>query len=360
MRISYFETARYLAPQKLPAEWPVPPHAYDREAGARSYRGMVERLQFVEELGFDWISVAEHHYSPQRLTPNPVVSAAHLAAYAKKIKIAVLGPIVSQSNPVQIAEELAMLDNLMPGRLVVGLLRGITGEYLTYGLNPAEARERTTEAMELILKAWTEPQPFGWQGRHFQFRTVAVWPRPRQQPHPPTYALGGSRESCDFAARHRLGLGVAYSPFEVVGKATGYYRERCAEYGWQPEPEQIIYRANILLAETDEKADAFLKAPLAAGNSFPPRAKVRDALQRLDSRNIAGEARPAMLGGGRLPANFVGGPETVVAQIKRCREETGAGVIDLMFQIPAAVDLSFLMESLELFGKKVLPRICEV
>ena len=178
MKVSFFETAHYLPPRQLPAEWPVPPDAYDRDAGARSYRGMVERLQFVEELGFDWISVAEHHYSPQRLTPNPVISAANLAAYAKKIKIAVLGPIVSQSNPVKIAEELAMLDNLIPGRLVVGLLRGITGEYLTYGLNPAEARERTTEAMELVLKAWTEPQPFGWQGRHFQFRTVAVWPRP--------------------------------------------------------------------------------------------------------------------------------------------------------------------------------------
>ena len=96
-----------------------------------------------------------------------------------------LGPIVSHINPVRIAEEMALLDNLLPGRLVVGLLRGTTGEYLSYGLNPTEARERTTEAMELILKAWTEPQPFGWQGRYFQFRGVAVWPRPATDPHPP-------------------------------------------------------------------------------------------------------------------------------------------------------------------------------
>src|SRR5208337_2080562 len=157
----------------------------------------------------------------------------HLAAYAQRIKIAVLGPIVSQSNPVRVAEELAMLDNLMPGRLVVGLLRGITGEYQTYGLNPAEARERTTEGMELILKAWTEPQPFGWQGRHFKYRTVSVWPRPLQQPHPPTFALGTSREAGEFAARNRIGLGVSYGPFEVMGKATGYFRDQCARFGWQ-------------------------------------------------------------------------------------------------------------------------------
>ena len=113
--------------------------------------------------------------------------------------------------------------------------------------------------MELILKAWTEPQPFGWQGRHFRFRTVAVWPRPLQPPHPPTYALGGSLKSCEFAARHHLGLGVAYGPFEGVGKATRYYRDASTEFGWQPAPEQIIYRANILLAATDDEALDLMK-----------------------------------------------------------------------------------------------------
>jgi alkanesulfonate monooxygenase SsuD/methylene tetrahydromethanopterin reductase-like flavin-dependent oxidoreductase (luciferase family) len=359
MKVSYFETARYLAPRQLPAEWPVPPGAYDREAGAQAYRGMVERMQFVEALGFDWVSVSEHHYSPQRLTPNPIVSAAHLAACSQKIKIAVLGPIISQSNPVQVAEELAMLDNLLPGRLVVGMLRGITGEYLTYGLNPAEARERTTEGMELVLKAWTEPQPFGWQGRHYQFRTVSVWPRPTQQPHPPTYALGTSRESCEFAARHHLGLGASYAPFEVVAKATRYYREACRQYGWQPEPEQIIYRANILMAESDEEAGELLEKQRDARRGFSPSPRVRDALLQLDSRNVAGEARRPNVGGAQ-PTNFVGGPDTVVEQINRCRNEVGAGVIDLMFQIPASGDLGFLMRSLELFGKKVLPRVRDI
>jgi alkanesulfonate monooxygenase SsuD/methylene tetrahydromethanopterin reductase-like flavin-dependent oxidoreductase (luciferase family) len=359
MEVSYFETARYRAPGPLPTEWPVPADAYDRDAGAAAYHGMTERLRLVEELGFDWISVSEHHYSPHRLTPSPIVSAAHLAAHSHKIKIAVLGPIVSQSNPVQVAEELAMLDNLMPGRLVVGMLRGITGEYLTYGLNPAEARERTSEAMELVLKAWTEPQPFGWQGRHFQFRTVAVWPRPLQQPHPPTYALGTSRESCEFAARHHLGLGVSYAPFDVIAKATRFYRDACAEYGWQPEPEQIVYRANILLGETDAEAEELLAVQRRGRQPFPLREPVRDALLELDSRNVAGEARTPNVGG-VLPTNFVGGPDTVVEQFKRCRNEAGAGVVDLLFQIPGAADLKPLMRSLELFGNKVLPRIREL
>ena len=359
MKVSYFETARYRAPQRLPAEWPVPPDAYDRAAGEAAYRGMVERVQLVEALGFDWVSVSEHHYSPHRLTPAPIVSAAHLAAASRRIKIAVLGPIVSQGNPVQIAENLAMLDNLMPGRLVVGLLRGITGEYLTYGLNPAEARERTSEAMELVLKAWTEPQPFGWQGRHFHFRTVSVWPRPVQQPHPPTYALGTSRESCDLAARHRLGLGVSYAPFDIIAKATRYYREACARHGWQPMPEDIVYRANILIAETDAEAQQLLAAQRRAAQPFPLRPPVRDALLQLDHRNVAGETRTPNVGG-VLPTNFVGAPDTVVAQIARCREEAGAGIIDLLFQAPGPASPDFLTRSLDLFGKKVLPRIRDI
>jgi alkanesulfonate monooxygenase SsuD/methylene tetrahydromethanopterin reductase-like flavin-dependent oxidoreductase (luciferase family) len=359
MQVSYFETARYRVPPGVPAEWPVPPGAYDPDIGAEAYRGMVDRVRFVEELGFDWVSLSEHHYSPRILTPNIVVSGSYIAAQSKRIKIALLGPIVSQSNPVQVAEEAAMLDTLSQGRLVFGMLRGTTNEYLTFDLNPDEARERTTEAMELVLKAWTEPQPFGWQGRHFNFRTVSVWPRPLQQPLPPTYSLGTSRESCEFAASHHIGLGVSFAPFPVVAKATRYYREECARHGWEPRPEQMLYRANILITETDEEAQALLEEQRKGPAPFPMRAGVRDALLQLDRRNVAGEPRTPPVGG-VLPTSFYGSPETIVAQIRQCRDEVGVGVLDLAFQNPGAADTGRLMHSLELFAEKVLPRIREV
>jgi alkanesulfonate monooxygenase SsuD/methylene tetrahydromethanopterin reductase-like flavin-dependent oxidoreductase (luciferase family) len=99
MQVSYFETGHYRPPRPrpLPAGWPLPPAEYDAGAGAEAYRGMVERLRVVEQLGFDWISVAEHHYSHRRVTPAPAIVAAHLAANSTRIKIAVLGPIVSHS-----------------------------------------------------------------------------------------------------------------------------------------------------------------------------------------------------------------------------------------------------------------------
>jgi alkanesulfonate monooxygenase SsuD/methylene tetrahydromethanopterin reductase-like flavin-dependent oxidoreductase (luciferase family) len=76
--------------------------------GRSGYRAMVERLRHVEELGFDWISLSEHHYSPRILTPSPPLAAAYLASHVDTIKIALLGPIVPVSNPIRVAEELAM------------------------------------------------------------------------------------------------------------------------------------------------------------------------------------------------------------------------------------------------------------
>jgi alkanesulfonate monooxygenase SsuD/methylene tetrahydromethanopterin reductase-like flavin-dependent oxidoreductase (luciferase family) len=357
MKVSYFETGRYEPSPDLPREWPVPPAAYDPAVGAEALRGMVERVKFVEALGFDWVSLSEHHYSPRILTPSPVVSAAWLAARVDTIKIALLGPIVPVTNPIRIAEELSMLDNLAPGRIVVGLLRGTTNEYLSYDLNPKEARERTDEGMELILKAWGEPQPFGWQGRHYQYRTVSIWPRP-QNGHPPTYAIGTSAEAGEFAARHHIGLGVSYGTFELMAKATGHYRERCKHHGWEPGPDDIIYRANMILGETDDAAEELLNRRDKQA-AFPISGGLRDALVQSDRRNVAGEQRPANVGG-VLPISFCGGPDRVVEQIRRCREEIGAGVLDLSLQDPGTGDTGVMLKALELFGEKVLPRIREI
>src|SRR5262249_1608832 len=340
MKLSFFETARYPV-RPTPPEWPAPSGAYDREAGAHAYQDMIARLEYVEELGFVWVSASEPHYSPRILTPAPIVSAAFIAARIERMSIAVLGPIVPQSNPVRLAEELAMLDTMAQGRLVVGLLRGTANESLSYDLNPEESRERTDEGMELILRAWAEPQPFGWQGRHFQFRTVSIWPRPLQQPHPPTFALGTSREACEFAPRHRLGCGVSYGPFDVMGRATRYYREQCARHGWSPTPEQIIYRANMLVADTDDEAHALLKQQPSHA-PFSMRPAVRDALMKLDARNIAGTPRSPIVTGA-LPTTFIGSPDTVVEQVRRCRDEIGAGVLDLSLHPPGSGDPDALM-----------------
>ena len=144
-----------------------------------------------------------------------------------------------------------------------------------------------------------------------------------------------------------------------MAKAARYYRERCADYGWEPGPDDIVYRANMILGETDDAAEETLRrrdkqAP------FPVRSGLRDALLQADvTRNIAGEKRPANVGG-VLPISFCGGPDRVVEQLRRCREEMGAGVVDLSLQDPGTGDVDGMMRAFELFGRKVLPRIREI
>jgi alkanesulfonate monooxygenase SsuD/methylene tetrahydromethanopterin reductase-like flavin-dependent oxidoreductase (luciferase family) len=93
---------------------------------------------------------------------------------------------------------------------------------------------------------------------------------------------------------------------------------------------------------------------------FPLKAEVGAALLELDQRNVAGEGRRPANVNRALPINFCGGPDEIVAQLKQCREQIGAGVVDLSFQTPGSEDPDELMEALELFGKKVLPQIRDI
>jgi alkanesulfonate monooxygenase SsuD/methylene tetrahydromethanopterin reductase-like flavin-dependent oxidoreductase (luciferase family) len=93
---------------------------------------------------------------------------------------------------------------------------------------------------------------------------------------------------------------------------------------------------------------------------FAPRAGVSDALAKLDARNIAGAAAPSPGLGAGLPTTFIGSPDTVVEQVRRCRDEVGAGVLDVLLQPAGSTDVDLLMRSLELFGRKVLPRIRDI
>ena len=110
----------------------------------------------------------------------------------------------------------------------------------------------------------------------------------------------------------------------------------------------------MLLAESDATAEATLQK-MADQSPLPLPAAIGAELVRLDSRNIAGEARTPNVGG-RLPTTFIGCPDTVIDQIKRCREEAGVGVLDLFFQTADATPKA-VIDKLTMFGKEVLPRI---
>ena len=331
MQASFFATTAYAGP---PAHsWPVAPALCDRKTASDSLQRSLESCRRADALGFDWISVSEHHYAPLMLTPNPLVMAGAISQATSRAKIALLGPLLPLANPVRVAEEVAMLDALTAGRVVVLFLRGTPSEHLAYGDVSAQSRAMTQEGIELILKAWTTDEPFSWEGEHFQFPTVSVWPRTFQVPHPPAFGSGNSEESAIFAARHRLGMGISFAPIPIIRRWVELYREEAEKAGWSPGPEHVIYRGLSHLTDTDEAAE---KAQAA-----------RPTINVDPQGPLAHIARPY----------FLGSSATVIGQIQDLRD-AGVGVVDIAFAAGVgAIDYERQADQVSQFAEEVMPTI---
>jgi alkanesulfonate monooxygenase SsuD/methylene tetrahydromethanopterin reductase-like flavin-dependent oxidoreductase (luciferase family) len=362
MKASLFCPARYTGPAPHDI-WPLPGEYYSRDAGVRSMETTFGQFRQADEFGFDWVTVAEHHFSGFSLTPNPMVMAGALSQIVRRAKIAVLGPTLPILNPVRVAEELAMLDTMTGGRVIAGMMRGTPNEYVTYNINPSESRERFAEALQLIRRTWTETRPFGWLGRYYQYRTISIWPRPVQEPHPPLYMSGSSPEAGALAAQNHVGIGFAFTTVPLAKAAVAHYRDCARAAGWEPAAEQVIYRAMFHVADSDEEAFADI-------STLPPRISLVDQnraiaagvqqsgyygvdaaaqRQRTSRRELADRIAQGQI--------IVGGPETVLQQVRRIRDELGAGVLDLVVGAQLG---DKTLRSIELFGTKVLPRMREL
>jgi alkanesulfonate monooxygenase SsuD/methylene tetrahydromethanopterin reductase-like flavin-dependent oxidoreductase (luciferase family) len=374
MKFCFFGSMSYGALREPVAGWPVPNGQFEAEQALRARDACFADYELADELGFDAVSLAEHHYSPSSLAPSINVLAAALSQRVHKAKLAILGPLLPLSNPVRIAEEIAMLDNLTGGRVIVALLRGAPYEYLVYNVDPAESRSRFEEAWNLIYRAWTDTQPFGWEGEHYSFRNIAIWPRPIQQPTPPIIVSGSSKDSGEFAARKRVSLGLAFTNLPLAAGAARFYREKAEEFGWQPEPEDVLYRLNAYVAESDEKAFAAMRQQSAARGAAAVGVGIMNANRLVAASGFFGQRdanltqRFQNLGEGapqsledavKLGTLLCGSPSSVVEQIGRLREEIGCGIVELSFASPMG-SAEAKQEAMTLFAREVMPALREV
>jgi len=149
-----------------------------------------------------------------------------------------------------------MLDVISGGRIISGFVRGTGMEYFSYNVNPTLSRERMDEAHDLIIQAWTRPGPFAFEGEHYNYRYVNIWPRPIQQPHPPIWLPGtASMETIDFAAKHKYPYMTVFMPMEQRQRAYDMYRRVAEEkYGYEAQPDQLAFCVPIMVAENDDIA----------------------------------------------------------------------------------------------------------
>ena len=236
--------------------WPFSSDRFDPEVGGGLYEQYLDQLAYCEELGYDAVAVNEHHYTAYGLMPSPNLMAANLAERTDDIDIAVYGNVLPlRGHPVRVAEELAMLDNLTEGRLISGFVRGIPSEYAAYGVDPDESRGRFAEAWDLIVRAWTEPEPFDFDGEYYSYEDVYVWPRPYQDPHPPLWMPAESEESIRFAAGKRVPIGRVFASTAGMVATSERYREIAEdEFGWSPGRDHFRPTRMIYVGETMERA----------------------------------------------------------------------------------------------------------
>ena len=159
----------------------VPNSLWDKDKSRGLYQQYIDQLAYADELGFDGMVLNEHHQNIYGLMPSPNLIAAALTQRTKRGKIVILGNLLPlHLNPLRVAEEYAMLDNMSDGRLIAGFAPGSGPETFNYNVPSAATRSQFWEAVDFIQRAWTEPGPFAHEGRHYPMRYVNPWPQPTQ------------------------------------------------------------------------------------------------------------------------------------------------------------------------------------
>ena len=354
------------------------PNEQFRPEKAQELYGMYfEELQYCTEAGFDGVMINEHHNNPLCMMPSVNVIGSVLARTTTKGKIVFLGNVLPiHENPLRVAEEIAMIDILSGGRVVCGFVRGIGQESMATNTNPIYNRERFDEAHNVIIKAWTTPGPFRYEGKHYHYRIVNPWVMPLQKPHPPVWIPGvASPESVVWAAKHKYPYIALAPPINLLNDIYELYGRTAEEDGWTATSDNRGYAIRVAVADSDERAyEEGKNFYWQLGTSFgvtpsqwlaPPGYMTRAATQgpREQARRRVQTAVP---GGPALPYDeaqetfqiVTGNPDTVVKKLKRLMDIIDPGYL-VFWGREGHMSHETAMRGIDLMTQEVIPAIKE-
>jgi alkanesulfonate monooxygenase SsuD/methylene tetrahydromethanopterin reductase-like flavin-dependent oxidoreductase (luciferase family) len=340
------------------------------------YNEFMDELEYAAEVGFDAICVNEHHSNGYGMMPSPNLIAATLARRTSDAAICVMGNSLALYNPpTRVAEEMAMLDCISGGRLIAGFPVGTPMDTcFAYSQNPSLLRARYYEAHDLVLEAWTRPEPFAFNGRYNQLRYVNVWPQPVQKPHPPIWIPGGgSVETWQWCAK----MDYVYAYLSYFG----YQMGRDTMRGFWNEMERLgkdsnPYRAGFLqfvgVAETKDEALRLYKEPAeyffgrclhVDPKYMNPPGYVTEATIRAKSVSQIGSAasraaRSSVAWDEIIDKGYVivGTPDEVAEKLREVATDLNVGHLMLLLQYGnMRKDLAF--HNTRLFAEKVAPQL---
>ncbi|MCD9623947.1 LLM class flavin-dependent oxidoreductase [Rhabdothermincola salaria] len=352
-----------------------PSRHYDPEVGHQLYQAYYDMYAAADELGLD-IMCNEHHATATCVEPAVPLSLAILARETTRARLLALGnPVANRSDPVRVAEEMAMIDVISQGRLEVGFVRGVPQELSAGNVSPVDQKPRFREAIDLILEAWqAHDGPINWEGEHFHHRQVNVWPRVYQDPHPPVWIPTQSTSTAVETAERGFTVATILNGVAGCRSIFDAYRTRAAECGTDDPPlEKFAYLGLVAVGETDEEGYAIARKLqwYIQHNKVAPQfmdvpgyiePKVRAAM--LQSQLKGEEVTSPIAHLAHAPVEeltedgyfFAGSPDTVFHQMRRFYEKVGGFGNFLMMVQGGTMGLELATRTMELYSREVMPR----
>src|SRR5262249_55441047 len=206
-------------------------------------------------LEFRRVLFRSYHVTPYGLMNSPNLLAASIAQRTSKLKLLMYGNLLPIHDPLRLAEEIAMLDCLSNGRIICGVARGAPREYKVFNIPLDESRARFDEAYEIMRRAWSE-ESFSFEGKFHQYKNIALWPRPVQNPMPVWVPVSRSRDSIEWAAANNIPItpGAMGGPSRM--DTIRYYAECQRKHGREITPKHLNIQIDAYVADTREQAIA--------------------------------------------------------------------------------------------------------
>ena len=320
----------------------------------------LREAELSEKLGYDVIWLAEHHFDGGCAYVDPTTFAAAIAARTTKIKIGFAVAQMALHHPIRFAEQIALVDNISKGRMVVGVGRGTAYnfyEFRGFGIDPNEAHDMLLEVEDILVKSWTTNN-YKHDGKYWQLELPVLRPQVFQKPHPPMIRACSGLESTLEMAREGRPFMMNVQSDETTVKRLRQYQTTMSEAGHSDETvaqsmaDSWVWR-NIFVADTDAEAEKL---------GIPYFREMRAYLQtNRDKMNTTAELQAQATGAVGAARNslehgvIVGSPETVSERLQAVND-SGVGGVIIHFRL-GAMPYDLNSHSMKLFAEQVMPNI---
>ena len=318
------------------------------------YREHLEEAALAEQLGFDAVWASEHHFSEDAWNPSPITFLAAVAARTARVRIGTYVLLLPFHNPVRVAEDIAVLDNISAGRVDLPVGVGSAAEeFRTFGIPFNERLGRTFEALRIIERCFAGEE-FSHKGKYYEFPNVRMTTTPVQRLGPPIWVASMGDQSVAWTARRgyhlAAGAGRGHAKYEELLRQFGHDRSKC-------QIASIPIRVH--LAETREKAWDEAEAGLHQVLHF-----YRTRVDLQSATSVAGplnELPPVGLfrnvpGIGHRGTPFVVGTPDEVGRALEAYSDKRLSQLSLNFHQPG-MDTSAVRRSMEMFARELMPSV---